>query len=167
MVSLRLILICPIYEISVGAMRMMKTAKIPRDWVTRITLRVHDSGTESAGVCGGGPPIMQRGSSRAIKTALPDIGIAAGDCARQASSSRFAGVGGLHQRRGIHRVCPGDGARRWSERPDRGAGLPLLLRRPLVLRRRLGYGCDHRIRPRPSRTVPARPGGGGGIGPRR
>jgi hypothetical protein len=37
-------------------MIMMKIAKIPRDRVNRITLRVHDSGTESVGVCRGGPP---------------------------------------------------------------------------------------------------------------
>ena len=41
---------------------------------------------------------------------------------------------------GARPMCAGDRARRWSERPVGRAGLPLLLLRPLVLRRRLGHG---------------------------
>ena len=81
------------------------------------------------------------GSGRAKKPALPNSGI--DDCGgSRRRRHRRAGVGGLHKRRCRDRMCAGHSPGRWSRRTVGGARLPLVLRRPVVLRRRLGCRRD-------------------------
>ena len=91
--------------------------------------RVVDSGSTVAGH-------PREGSSRATETLLPEFGSCSYVCARRCPVC-VAGVGGLHECRLCHRVCAGRRPRGWSDTAVRD-GLPLLLCRPVVLRRRLG-----------------------------
>jgi hypothetical protein len=100
------------------------------------------SGRVVMGSRGSGPPTSERGSGRAKKPTLPCFGIDNGGTSRR-HRHRVSRVCGLRRCRERDGVCAGHCPRRWTQRPDGWAVLPRLLRRPVVLRRRLGPRRRH------------------------
>jgi len=103
------------------------------------------SGRVVGGSCGGGPPTSERGSGRAKKPTLPCFGIDDGGGSRRDRHlrHRVTRVCGLRRCRERDGVCAGHCPGRWSRCTHGGAVLPRLLRRPVVLRRRLGPRRRH------------------------
>jgi hypothetical protein len=75
------------------------------------------------------------GSSHAAEAKLPEFG--SGTCVySRRHRGRFARGGRLRRQRRSDRLRPGRRPRRWPHSPNRR--VPVILRRPVVLRRRLG-----------------------------
>ena len=110
------------------------------------------------------PYQLQRGSSRAIQTALPDIGIGFDGGSHRDRRHRTPGGGRLQLRRRGHRMCAGRGPRCGRGAKGRDSGRPLPVRVRLVLRHRLGSRRRLGSGPSRRRSVPGVPVG---IGPRR
>ncbi len=84
------------------------------------------------------PTNCREGSSRAIETALPDIGIGIDGGSHHDRRHPSPGGGRLQLRRRGHRMCAGRGPRSGRGAEGLDCGRPLSLRERLVLRHRLG-----------------------------
>ena len=104
MVSLRLILICPIYEISAGESEYAKRRKFHVTGRTELRSAYTIPARSRRRSAVAGRQQLQRGSSRAINTALPDIGIGDGGRPNHGRRRGAPGEGRLHHA-GASTVC--------------------------------------------------------------